>query len=66
MHVWICWEETNVVTDTIDELWHTRLCHMSEKGVRRLADDNLIPEVKSMQPKKCIDCLADKQNITSF
>ena len=34
--------------------------------MRRLADDNLIPEVKNVQHEKCIDCLAVKQNRTSF
>ena len=39
---------------------------MSQKGMRRLADDNLIPEVKNMQLEKCTNCLAGKQNRTSF
>ena len=56
----VCEEEANVVADIIVELWHKRLCHMSEKGMRRLADDNLIPEVKNMQLEKCTDCLAGK------
>ena len=33
----------NVAADTAGELWHKRLCHMSMKGMKRLADDNLIP-----------------------
>ena len=39
---------------------------MSQKGMRRLAEDNLILEVKHVQLEKCIDCLAGKQNQTSF
>ena len=34
--------------------------------MQRLADDNLIPEVKNVQLEKCTDCLAGKQNRTSF
>ena len=39
---------------------------MSQKGMQRLAEDNLISEVKNVQLEKCTDCLADKQNRTSF
>ena len=66
MHTRICREEVNVATGDAGELWHKRLCHMSQKGMRRLADDNLIPEVKNVQLEKCTDCLAGKQNRTSF
>ena len=66
MHARICWEEVNVAADNAGELWHKRLCHMSQKGMQRLADDNLIPEVKNVQLEKCTDCLAGKQNRTSF
>ena len=66
MHARICWEEVNVAADNAGELWHKRLCHMSQKGMQRLAEDNLIPEVKNVQLEKCIVCLADKQNRTSF
>ena len=34
--------------------------------MRRLADDNLIPEVKNVHLEKCTNCLASKQNRTSF
>ena len=62
MNARIRWEEVNVASDTAGELWHKRLCHMSQKGMRRLAEDNLIPEVKNVHLEKCIDCLASKQN----
>ena len=39
---------------------------MSQKGMRRLGDGNLIPEVKNVQLEKCTDCLAGKQNKTAF
>ena len=44
----------NVASDTADELWHRRLCHMSVKGMKRLADDILIP-VKNMHIEKCTE-----------
>ena len=55
----------NVASDPTGELWHKRLCHMSVKGMKRLADDNLIP-VKDVYLERCTDCLASKQNRTSF
>ena len=66
MHARICREEVNVATDDVGALRHKRLCHMSQKGMQRLADDNLIPEVKNVQLEKCTDCLAGKQNRTSL
>ena len=39
----LCPDEVNVAFNTAGELWHKRLCHMSTKGMKRLADDNLIP-----------------------
>ena len=66
MHARLCWEETNVAVDTITELWHKRLCHMSEKGMRKLVIGDLIPEVKSMHLDKCVDYLAGKKNRASF
>ena len=54
-----------MTTDIVGELWHKRLCHMSEKGMRKLAVDDLIPEVKNVHLDKCADCLAGKQNQTS-
>ena len=66
MHARICREEVNVAADNVGELWHKRLCHMSQKGMQRLAKDNLIPKVKNMQLEKCTNCLAGKQNRTSF
>ena len=65
MNARLCPEELNVASDTTGELWHKRLCHMSEKGMRRHPEDNLIP-VKHVHFEKCTDCLAGKQNRTSF
>ena len=47
MHAHICREEVNVAVDTIGELWHKRLCHMSQKGIHGLVDDNLILKVRT-------------------
>ena len=65
MHVRICQDEVNVAADTTGELWHKWLCHIIQKGMQRLAEDNLIPEVKNVKLEKCTDCLAGKQNRTS-
>ena len=54
----ICREEVNVAADNASELWHKRLCHMRQKGMQRLAEDNLILDVKNVQLEKCTDCLA--------
>ena len=43
MNAQLCPEEVNVASDTTGELWHKRLCHMSVKRMKRLANDNLIP-----------------------
>ena len=66
VHTWLCLNEVNVATDKTSELRHKRLCHMSEKGMRKLVTDDLIPEVKNVHLDKCADCLAGKQNRTSF
>ena len=62
MNARLCPEEVNVASDTSGELWHKRLCHMSVKGMKRPADDNLIP-VKNVHLERCTDCLAGKQNL---
>ena len=33
MHAQLCHKEVNVAANTVGELWHKRLCHMSEKGM---------------------------------
>ena len=48
----LCPEEANLASDTDGELWHKRLCHMSVKGMKRFADDNLIL-VKNVHLEKC-------------
>ena len=48
MHAPLCRNEINMATDTVGELWHKRLRHMSEKWMRKLAADDIIPEVKNV------------------
>ena len=55
-----------MAANTVDELWHKRLCHMSEKGMRNLVIDDLIPEMKNVHLDKCANWLGGKQNRTSF
>lgn len=60
-------DEANVVhDDSVLELWHKRLGHISEKGLQILAQKELIPEVKGKTLEPCIDCLAGKQHRVSF
>mgnify|MGYP002776077994 CR=1 FL=1 len=54
MHARICREEVNVAADNSGDLWHKRSCHMSQKGMRRLAEGNLIPEVKNVVVNKTV------------
>ena len=37
-----------------------------QKGMQRLADDNLIKEIKNVQLQKCTNFFVGKQNRTSF
>ena len=66
MHSRLHQEEANVAVGKVGELWHKRLCHMSEKGMQKLAVDDLIPEVKNVHLDKCVECVASKHNKTSF
>ncbi|CAL1360546.1 unnamed protein product [Linum trigynum] len=51
--------------DTI-ELWHKRLGHMSEKSMAKLAQKKVIVGLDQVHLKKCVDCLAGKQNRVAF
>ena len=55
-----------VENDTLSELWYRRLSHMSEKGIDSLAKKNLLSGVKQAKLKKCVHCLASKQERVSF
>ena len=60
MHAQLNRNEFNVAADTTDELWHKRLCHMSQKGMQMLAKKELLLEVKKVHLDKCPDSLAEK------
>ena len=62
----LCIEEANVVVNSAGELWQKRLGHISERGLQMLAKKDVISEVKGMCLKRCVDCLAGKQNRASF
>ena len=48
------------------ELWHNRLGHMSEKGMKILAKDGKIPELKTVEHHTCESCILGKQKRVSF
>ena len=60
-------QEVNIAeTSSNIELWHKRLGHMSDKGLQSLAHKNILPEVKGMTLRPCVDCLAGKQHRVAF
>ena len=48
------------------ELWHNRLGHMSEKGMKILVSNNSIPDLKSVDHHLCESCVLGKQKKVSF
>ena len=55
---------TDVSTDT--SLWHRRLGHMSEKGMKMLLSKRKLPELKSIDFDMCESCILGKQKKVSF
>ena len=52
---------TNVMEKEVTiELWHKRLSHMSEKGLQRLARQDLLPVMKGVHLQNCVDCIHGK------
>ena len=51
-------------TDT--NLWHRRLGHMSEKGMKMLLSKGKLPELKSIDFDMCDRCILGKQKRVSF
>ncbi|KAL6325362.1 hypothetical protein AAG906_023207 [Vitis piasezkii] len=51
-------------TDT--SLWHRRLGHMSEKGMKMLLSKGKLPELKSIDFDMCESCILGKQKNVSF
>jgi hypothetical protein len=63
----LCNEVLNIAEkDTLVELWHKRLVHMSEKGMHALARMEYIPELKGTSLKPCAHCFAGKQHRIAF
>ncbi|KZV18236.1 hypothetical protein F511_28102 [Dorcoceras hygrometricum] len=47
-------------------LWHCRLGHMSEKGMKMLMSNGKLPDLKSVEHKMCESCIFGKQRKVSF
>ncbi|XP_075087872.1 putative mitochondrial protein AtMg00300 [Nicotiana tabacum] len=47
-------------------LWHRRLGHMSEKGMKLLASKEKLPNLKHIELGLCEDCIYGKQKRVSF
>ena len=62
----ICKNGLNVATDSSPTLWHMRLDHMSEKGLKILAKKKSIPFTKGTLLNPCDYCLLGKQHRVSF
>jgi len=48
------------------ELWHKRLCHMSEKDMVKLCKSNVLSDMSNPHLKKCDHCFVEKKNKVSF
>jgi hypothetical protein len=53
---------TTVSDKDIDfvQLWHQRLCHMSEQGLKVLTNRKLLPSLKSLKLHLCKHCIYGK------
>ncbi|KAL8104982.1 hypothetical protein AgCh_028950 [Apium graveolens] len=60
--------EANAVADEIESstLWHKRLGHMSEKGMKLLTSKGKIPELKNVEVGLCEPCVLGKQKRVTF
>ncbi|WCJ44212.1 Retrovirus-related Pol polyprotein from transposon TNT 1-94 [Euphorbia peplus] len=57
----------DVVSEVVNtDLWHCRLGHMSEKGIKVLFSKGLLPGLKSADLGLCEDCIFGKQKRVSF
>ncbi|RVW58633.1 Retrovirus-related Pol polyprotein from transposon TNT 1-94 [Vitis vinifera] len=63
-----CPRDTIAVADasTDTSLWHRRLGHMSEKGMKILLSKGKLPELKSIDFDMCESCILGKQKKVSF
>ena len=60
--------EVNLVADEIGSstLWHQRVGHMSEKGMKLLASNGKILELKNVEVGFCEPCVLGKQKRVTF
>ncbi|KAE8685870.1 cytochrome P450 71A9-like [Hibiscus syriacus] len=52
--------------DGKSNLWHQRLGHMSEKGMKTLLSNGKLPDLKNVDVGLCEDCIFGKQKKVSF
>ena len=58
--------EQIVVVDSDTMLWHNRLGHMSEKGMKVLHSKKVLPGLKCVNMDFCESCVYGKQKRVSF
>lgn len=58
--------EQIAVVDSNTTLWHTRLGHMSEKGMKVLHSKKVLPGLKCVNMDFCESCVYGKQKRVSF
>ena len=57
----------SIADSSVDsKLWHRRLGHMSEKGIKLLASKGKLPDLKSVDVGLCEDCIYGKHKRVSF
>lgn len=54
------------VAESTSDLWHCRLGHMSQKGMKELLSRGKLPELKSVDLGMCESCIMGKQKKVSF
>ena len=60
-------DKISVADSSVDsKLWHRRLGHMSEKGMKLLASKGNLPDLKSVNVGLCEECIYGKHKKVSF
>ncbi|KAJ9548930.1 hypothetical protein OSB04_021473 [Centaurea solstitialis] len=61
-------DEVNAVTNELkpSRLWHQRLGHMSEKGMKMLVARGKLPDLKKVDSEFCESCVLGKKKKVSF
>lgn len=55
-----------VAEEPATDSWHKRLGHVTERGLKILAEKNLLPVIKSTEFKFCEHCIMGTQKRVSF